>query len=714
MRIALLIFCGLLATVSMVAQNAERKTAVGVGFGFVDFSGPVTEQYLMFERHTGAINVSVSRYLSKTFDVRANLSFGHIWHPTENGYPNIIEGAYQSAQMYDLGINAMLKFNNGSLLKENSIIAPYLFTGFGINSIDGWNNPKMTDDINTYIPAGIGMNVRLNDRFSLGLDGAYKFNIDNSHNYTQSTLRLIANLGKEKPKEEAGKEVKTANEVAANTAGAESTVNTVVPKIADSFCTHKWSLYGGISFIDFQTPLTGQPFMFDRYKAVYTIGVQRYLNKFFDARLGYTFGDVWHPFEVAYPTVTPGRMVAASMHEVNLDFIYKFNNGLILKENTIFAPYIFTGLNPNMTNGIGNVGVSDDINLNIPVGVGFNFRTSDKFALLLEGAYKFNVDNSYNFAQAGIKGMYYLGKCNKGQVPTNGTTTAAAPKLEDADNDGIPDLTDECPFVAGKAEFFGCPDSDGDGIGDSRDKCPFEAGTAQNQGCKGGNVSAFDEGNGDADKDGILDADDLCPDEAGPASNNGCPVTGDVANNAENNNNAAANDNKAKTETAVDTKKPADAKSTTTATTTTGTTTKTGAKTKTTIAPPPAAEKEVVKYTPPADDNTNQKLVESFTIAFGTGCSMTPGQIETLQKIASMLRNNPNYTVKISGHTDKGGKPEANMDMSICRAEKVLGSLKMKGVDMKRTRLTGYGDSRPSGMGEGKDNRVEVEVYVFE
>ena len=706
MRKALFIVCGLLATFTLAAQNAERKTSIGVGIGLVDFSGPITEQYFMFERHTGALNISVSRYLSKTFDARANLTFANIWHPTENGYPNIIKGVYQSATMFDLGLNAILKFNNGTLIKENARFAPYLYTGVGTNMINGGTNRFVSNDVNVYIPVGLGLNTRINDIFSVGLDLAYKFNVDNSYNYTQSTLKLLANLGKAKPKEEgAAKEMKTANEVAASTVGTESTIPATTNNVSDSFCIHKWSIYAGISFIDFQTPLTGQPFMFDRYKAAYNIGVQRYLNKFFDVRLGYTYGDVWHPYTTAYPNVIDKFMVPASMHELSLNILYKFNNGLILKENSIFAPYIFTGLDPNMINGIGNQGVYDDINLNIPVGVGFNFRTSDKFALILEGAYKFNVDNSFGFAQAGIKGMYYLGKCNRGSAKVE-VANAVIPKGEDADNDGIPDLTDECPFVAGKAEFFGCPDSDGDAIGDSRDKCPFEAGTAQNQGCKG-NANVFDDNNGDADKDGILDADDLCPDESGPSSNNGCPVTGDIVNTTENNN---VNNDKNKTTTVIET--PSDTK---VSNNTSSSKTKTDSKTKTgTSTPPPPVEKEVVKYSPPTESNTGQKLVQVFTISFGTGCSMSSGQIESLQKISSMLRNNPNYTVKINGHTDKGGKAESNMDMSICRAEKVLGSLKMKGVDVKRTRLTGYGDARPSGYGDSKDNRVEVEVYVFE
>jgi OOP family OmpA-OmpF porin len=697
MRKALFLICGLFALSTLGAQNANKKTSIGVGISFVDFSGPITEQYFMFDRHKGALNLSISRYLSKTFDVRASLTYGDVWHPNVVGYPNIIEGIYQPASMWDLGFNAMLKFNNGSLIKENARFAPYLLTGIGFNMINGIGNVGVNDDYNAYVPLGVGVNVRLNETFSLGLDGIYKFNVDNSFNYTQSTLKLLTNFGKSKSKEEKAAE---ATKTEATSAKAVEASTAPATSVNDSFCDHTWSIYAGMGFVDFQTPLTGQPFMFDRYKAVLNIGVQKYLSKFFDLRLGYSYGNVWHPFVTNYPNVENKRMVAATMHEIGLNLLYKLNNGKILNENAIFAPYVFTGVDPNYISGIGDQGVYDDFNVNIPVGVGFNFRTSNRFALAIEGAYKFNVDNSYGFTQAGIKGIYSLGKCRNGSAPA--PAAAAAPKVDDADNDGIPDLTDECPFVAGKAEFFGCPDSDGDGIGDSRDKCPFEAGIAQNQGCKGVN-NVFEEGTGDTDNDGIADNDDLCPDEAGPSSNNGCPAAGMEVKTSE-----ASENNNTSTNTTTDNS----------AVNNNNTTTKSGTDKNSNASKGAAAKsnngKEAVKLSPSTEQNVGQKLVTTYTIAFSSGCSMSPGQIESLQKIASMLRNNPNYTVKINGHTAAGGKSESNMDMSVCRAEKVLGSLKMKGVDVKRTRLTGYGDSRPTGLGAEKDNRVEVEVYVFE
>ncbi|MDB5191873.1 MAG: GTPase family domain [Segetibacter sp.] len=56
---------------------------------------------------------------------------------------------------------------------------------------------------------------------------------------------------------------------------------------------------------------------------------------------------------------------------------------------------------------------------------------------------------------------------------------------KDTDKDGVPDLSDKCPTVAGVLKYDGCPvpDSDGDGIDDETDKCPNDPGPAVSNGC---------------------------------------------------------------------------------------------------------------------------------------------------------------------------------------------------------------------------------------
>jgi outer membrane protein OmpA-like peptidoglycan-associated protein len=99
------------------------------------------------------------------------------------------------------------------------------------------------------------------------------------------------------------------------------------------------------------------------------------------------------------------------------------------------------------------------------------------------------------------------------QVPLAVATTVTA---RDSDGDGVPDVDDLCPDVAGPAEHRGCPlfsDRDGDGVSDDIDRCPELPGPKENFGCPWP----------DRDGDKVADKDDRCPDEPGSPENQGCP-----------------------------------------------------------------------------------------------------------------------------------------------------------------------------------------------
>lgn len=96
--------------------------------------------------------------------------------------------------------------------------------------------------------------------------------------------------------------------------------------------------------------------------------------------------------------------------------------------------------------------------------------------------------------------------CQATAWDTSGNQTQAGPFtftiLADTDDDGIPDVEDNCPQHANADQA----DGDGDGRGDACDSCPSDSNKIDPGVCGCGTRDV------DSDSDGVFDCDDLCPD----------------------------------------------------------------------------------------------------------------------------------------------------------------------------------------------------------
>lgn len=88
-----------------------------------------------------------------------------------------------------------------------------------------------------------------------------------------------------------------------------------------------------------------------------------------------------------------------------------------------------------------------------------------------------------------------------------------------------------------------------------------------------------------------------------------------------------------------------------------------------------------------------------------------------LNKLEAMLRQNPRLKVEISGHTDNYGHWQYNRNLSQRRAEAVKDFLTKKGIDARRIKAVGYGESRPLASNddeqEGRELNRRVEFKVL-
>lgn len=230
----------------------------------------------------------------------------------------------------------------------------------------------------------------------------------------------------------------------------------------------------------------------------------------------------------------------------------------------------------------------------------------------------------------------------------------------DRDKDGIPDRLDYCPDEPGLEKFNGCPDSDLDGIVDHNDECPHEAGPLYTNGCP------------DNDVDSIPNHTDDCPDVAGPSKFNGCP---DSDNDG-----------------LIDIKDECP------------------------LTPGPIENNGC-----PVLEKVEQAIVNT---AFGNlefenrKAVIKKGSLSALNDLAKLMHENPDWILKLAGHTDDVGTEEFNLELSRKRATAVQSYIIQKGLSENRFKVEYFGESQPiadneTESGKQQNRRVEMKI-LFE
>lgn len=77
-----------------------------------------------------------------------------------------------------------------------------------------------------------------------------------------------------------------------------------------------------------------------------------------------------------------------------------------------------------------------------------------------------------------------------------------------------------------------------------------------------------------------------------------------------------------------------------------------------------------------------------------------------LERLVKLMKENPKLEIEIGGHTDDQGPDAYNMNLSQERVESVVAHLVAKGIDDKRFRARGYGESIPIASNETEEGRA--------
>jgi len=123
-----------------------------------------------------------------------------------------------------------------------------------------------------------------------------------------------------------------------------------------------------------------------------------------------------------------------------------------------------------------------------------------------------------------------------------------------------------------------------------------------------------------------------------------------------------------------------------------------------------------------AESSSTKKSLDVLTVTFKSdflfsvnSSTLLPGAYDELDRVANVLNQYPQSTMRISGHTDSTGSDDHNQKLSELRAQSVKNALKGMGVDPARMTIIGYGESKPiasntTESGRQQNRRVEIRI----
>jgi outer membrane protein OmpA-like peptidoglycan-associated protein len=105
-------------------------------------------------------------------------------------------------------------------------------------------------------------------------------------------------------------------------------------------------------------------------------------------------------------------------------------------------------------------------------------------------------------------------------------------------------------------------------------------------------------------------------------------------------------------------------------------------------------------------------------ILFDSGSAVLKDEaVQQIGKVGDIVAKYADDRVRIEGHTDAQGAPQANEELSLRRADAVKRVLLSRGVQEKQLLVLGLGETKPvadnaTAAGRARNRRVELHIDV--
>lgn len=167
------------------AQTSDNKVLTGVSVTFMDYKGMVNKQFFNPRNFNPGVRINANMYMNGWLNYTLGASF-----VPKASYPQV-DGTFNPQLLIDVNTGFQLKSNNGKIMDENAVFAPYIYSGLGYSTSEGKSG--------VYMPAALGIRFRLGNNVSLNMESMYRLKFSSTIQPMSHTIGFNFILPSQKP-----------------------------------------------------------------------------------------------------------------------------------------------------------------------------------------------------------------------------------------------------------------------------------------------------------------------------------------------------------------------------------------------------------------------------------------------------------------------------------------------------------------------------------